>query len=121
MLTIGSLDGGLAFRGDVSFEEIDVRVDFRRLPGGGDSTLLNISSSSSTFSCRVIRRLFLFLFVEIGSTSTPTTEFLERVVAVGSEFTDFTGDDVFDAGNEPLSPTKNGQVGVLLLCSFLYR
>jgi hypothetical protein len=66
--------------------------------------------------------LFLFLVIEIGSSSISTPEFLrERLVVVGSDFTDFTGDDVFEDGSDPPSPTKNGQVGVLLLCSFLHR
>jgi hypothetical protein len=122
VLTTGPLGGGLVFLGDASMEVIVVRVDFRRLIGGGDSTVANTSSSSSASICRVIRRLFLFLFVEIVSSLISTPESLrERVVVVGSDFTDFVGDDAFEGGNEPLSPTKNGQVGVLLLCSSLYR
>ena len=119
VLTTESLDGGLAFRGDASVEVMLARVDFRRLLGGGDSTVVNISSASSTSTPRVIRRLFLFLLVEIASTPEFLTE--PVVVAVGSDFTDFTGDDAFDEGNDPPSPTKNGHVGVLLLCSFLHR
>ena len=38
---------------------------------------------------------------------------------LGSEITDLTGDEAFDAGRELCSPTKKGHVGVLLLCSFL--
>jgi hypothetical protein len=40
---------------------------------------------------------------------------------MGTSETDLTGEDTFDAGAEPLSPTKKGHVGVLLLCSFLHH
>ena len=44
----------------------------------------------------------------------------ERAVVVGSETIDFTGEEAFEGGREERSPTKNGHVGVLLLCSFLH-
>jgi hypothetical protein len=43
-----------------------------------------------------------------------------RAVVVGSETIDFTGEEAFEGGREEWSPTKNGHVGVLLLCSFLH-
>ena len=44
----------------------------------------------------------------------------ERAVVVGSETIDFTGEEAFEGGREEWSQTKNGHVGVLLLCSFLH-
>jgi len=79
------------------------RVDFRRLLGGGDSTEEKISgSSSSTVDCRFIRRLFLgCLDGGVGWSSSSMAELRrERVVVVGSETTDFTGEEAFEAGNE---------------------
>jgi hypothetical protein len=76
--------------------------------------VLGISSSSSVFVCRVMRRLFLFCATGRGTLSTPSPDFLRDRVVPGSKAADFTGDDALEAGREPWSPTKKGQVGVLL-------
>ena len=34
---------------------------------------------------------------------------------------DLMGDDTFEEGRDPFSPTKNGHVGVLFLCSILHN
>jgi len=103
-------------------------VDFLRFVGGGVvSIFVNISSSSVTVSsatatvCRVIRRLFLFCFCEAGGASSSRSSGAGRRDScfMGMSTTDLTGEEAFDAGAEPLNPTKKGHVGVLLLCSFL--
>ena len=74
------------------------RIDFRRLGSDCDSMFVNISSSSSTFTFCVIRRLFLLLFGGGWSSSTcPPEGRRERVFMDDSGF---TGDEAFDAGNE---------------------
>ena len=99
-LSVGT--GSTVGVGLVCVDSDGARVDFRRLLGGGDSTEAKISgSSSSRVDCRVILRLFLVCLGGVGWSSSSMPELRrERAVVVGSETTDFTGEEAFEAGKE---------------------
>lgn len=97
-----------------------MRVDFLRLLGGGDSTEVNISSSSSSIlCCRVNLRFVFCCFCGVTMRSGPPPDFLRVRVGAGSDFADLTGEDVVEGGRELWSPVKNAQFGCRFLCSCL--